>query len=78
MRRLPPLRTREVVKGLQSLGFERVRQKGSRAVFHHSDCRRAAVPMHPTKTFSPYLLTDILHQLEIDRAEFLKAAGRRR
>ena len=78
MRRLPSLGTREVVKGLQSLGFERVRQKGGHAVFHHPDCRRAAVPIHPTKSFSPYLLTDILHQLEIDRDQFLRAAGRRR
>ena len=77
MTRLPPLKAREVVKGLQAMGFERVRQKGSHAVFHHQDCRRAPIPIHPAKTISPYLLSDILKQLEIDEEEFLQAIGRR-
>jgi predicted RNA binding protein YcfA (HicA-like mRNA interferase family) len=34
---LPDLRVRVVVKGLKKLGFEKVRQKGSHAIFHHSD-----------------------------------------
>jgi len=77
MTRLPPLKTREVIKGLQALGFERIRQKGSHAVFHHEDCRRASIPIHPAKTVSPYLLSDILKQLEIEEDEFLRAADRR-
>jgi predicted RNA binding protein YcfA (HicA-like mRNA interferase family) len=74
---LPPFKVREVIKGLQALGFQRIRQKGSHAIFHHKDCRRAPIPIHPTKTVSPYLLSDILKQLEIKEDEFLRAAGRR-
>jgi len=77
MTRLPPLRAREVIKGLQALGFGEIRQKGSHAIFHHKDCRRAPIPIHPTKTVSPYLLSDILKQLEIEEDEFLRAVGRR-
>jgi predicted RNA binding protein YcfA (HicA-like mRNA interferase family) len=77
MTRLPPLKAREVVKGLQALGFEKVRQKGSHAIFHHQDSRRAIIPIHPAKTISPYLLSDILKHLEIEEYEFLRAAGRR-
>ena len=77
MTRLPPLKAREVIKGLQALGFERIRQKGSHAIFHHEDCRRAPIPIHPAKTISPYLLSDILKQLEIEEDEFLRAVGRR-
>jgi predicted RNA binding protein YcfA (HicA-like mRNA interferase family) len=73
---LPSLKLREIVKGLNTLGFERVRQKGSHAIFHHEDCRRASVPLHPSKSFSPYLLSDILKQLEIGGDEFLKAIKR--
>ncbi|MBI2848560.1 MAG: type II toxin-antitoxin system HicA family toxin [Chloroflexi bacterium] len=40
MTKLPVLKVREVVRGLQTLGFERVRQRGSHAIFHHQDCRR--------------------------------------
>ena len=77
MTKLPPLKPREVVKGLQIMGFEKVRQKGSHAIFHHQDCRRAPIPIHPAKTISPYLLSDILKQLEIDEDKFLQAIGRR-
>jgi predicted RNA binding protein YcfA (HicA-like mRNA interferase family) len=77
MTSLPPLKAREVIKGLQALGFERIRQKGSHAIFHHEDCRRAPIPIHSAKTISPYLLSDILKQLEIEEDEFLRAAGRR-
>jgi predicted RNA binding protein YcfA (HicA-like mRNA interferase family) len=77
MTRLPPLKAKEVIKGLQALEFERIRQKSSHAIFHHEDCRRSPVPIHPAKTISPYLLSDILKQLEIEENEFLRAAGRR-
>jgi predicted RNA binding protein YcfA (HicA-like mRNA interferase family) len=77
MTRLPPLKAREVIKGIQALGFERIRQKGSHAIFHHEDCRRAPIPIHPVKTISPYLLSDILKHLEIEDDEFLRAIGRR-
>ncbi|GAH40055.1 unnamed protein product [marine sediment metagenome] len=33
--------------------------------------------IHPAKTISPYLLSDILKQLEIDEEEFLRALGRK-
>ena len=77
MTKLPPLKAREVVKGLQTIGFEKIRQKGSHAIFHHQDCRRAPVPIHQAKTISPYLLSDILKRLEISEDEFLQAVGRR-
>lgn len=75
MTRLPALKAREVIKGLQGLGFEKVRQKGSHAIFHHPDCRRAPLPVHPGKNISPYFLSDILKQLGISETEFLKAIG---
>jgi len=77
MTKLPPLKAREVIKGLQTMGFERVRQKGSHAIFHHQDCRRAPIPVHPAKTISRYLLSDILKQLKIDEEEFLQVVGRK-
>jgi len=75
--KLPSLKAREVANGLQTLGFEKVRQKGSHAIFHHQDCRRVPIPIHPAKTISPYLLSDILKQLEIDEDKFLQAIGRK-
>jgi len=77
MTRLPPLKAREVIQGLEAVGFERIRQKGGHAIFHHEDCRRAPVPIHPAKTVSPYLLSDILKQLKIEEDEFLQALGQK-
>ncbi len=77
MTNLPPLKAREVMAAFGALGFEKVRQKGSHALFHHTDCRRAPLPIHPSKTISPYLLADILRQLKIGEAEFLRALGRK-
>jgi len=76
MTRLPSLKAREVIKGLQTLGFEKVREKGSHAIFHHSDCRRAPIPIHSAKNVSRYFLSDILKQLEIDEDDFLQAIGK--
>ena len=75
MTKLSPLKAQQVVRGLHALGFHRVRQKGSHAIFHHQDCRRASIPIHPAKTISPYLLSDVMKQLDIDEDEFLQAIG---
>lgn len=72
---LPGLRVRVVVKGLKKLGFEKVRQKGSHAIFHHSDCRRATLFVHPNEELSPYFLSDVLKHLVIPEEAFLKAIG---
>ena len=73
MTRLPSLKARQVSKALEALGFHKVRQKGSHAIFHHEDCRRTPVPIHPGKTISRYFLAEILKQLEISEPEFIKA-----
>jgi predicted RNA binding protein YcfA (HicA-like mRNA interferase family) len=75
---LPSLRVRVVVKGLKKLGFEKVRQKGSHAIYHHSDCRRATLPVHPNEELSPYFISDVLKQLLISEVEFLKSIGYKR
>ena len=77
MTHIPPLKAREVTRGFKALGFEKVRQKGSRALCHHADCRRAPIPIHPSKTISPYFISDILKQLKISEDEFLQAINKR-
>lgn len=77
MTKIPPIKAKEVTRALLILGFEKVRQKGCHALFHHADCRRAPIPIHPSKTMSPYLLSDILKQLKISEEEFLQVLGRK-
>jgi predicted RNA binding protein YcfA (HicA-like mRNA interferase family) len=73
MTRLPPLKAREVIRGLQEMGFQKIRQSGSHAIFHHQDGRWTPIPVHAGKTISPYFLSDILKQLKIDDSAFLQA-----
>ena len=77
MTKLPSLRPREVIKAFHILGFEEVRHKGGHAMIHHHDCRRAPLPIHPTKSVSPHFLADILKQLDIEEDAFLRALGRK-
>lgn len=44
--RLRPARPGDVVRVRGRLGFVRIRQSGSHAVFHHPDCRWTTVPIH--------------------------------
>jgi len=45
--KLRPARPDDVARVLGRLGFARIRQSGSHAVFHHPDCRWTTVPIHP-------------------------------
>ena len=75
MTKLPSLTSRDIISGLEKLGFVKVRQKGSHGIFRHPDYRRTVVPIHQTKEISPYLVSDVLKQLGISEDEFLKAIG---
>ena len=70
---LPVLKPKEVVKILNNLGFELVRQKGSHQQFRHSDGRATTVPMHKSRDLSPILLRQICKDIKLTTDEFLKA-----
>jgi predicted RNA binding protein YcfA (HicA-like mRNA interferase family) len=56
MGRVPPLRPREVIAILASLGFIEVRQRGSHKQFRHPDGRGTTVPDHAGRDISPVLI----------------------
>lgn len=72
MGNLPVLKPREVVKILENLGFEEVRQRGSHKQFRHSDGRFTTVPFHQGRDISPFLLRKIAEDIKITVEEFLK------
>ena len=72
MSKLPVLRARKLIKILQKLGFQKVRQKGSHLFLSHSDGRNTVVPIHPTKQIGKGLLRSILHDTKISPEEFKK------
>lgn len=71
MTRLHPVRAREVIRFLESLGFVPVRQKGSHKFFRHPDGRTATVPEHRAEDLGRGILAKILRDAESRPEEFL-------
>jgi predicted RNA binding protein YcfA (HicA-like mRNA interferase family) len=72
MPRLPDLSGSDVVKALEKLGFERVRQRGSHVVLRRGSS--GTLPMHDE--LKRGTLAGILRQAEVGADEFIEAAGR--
>ncbi len=67
---LSDLPVREVIRALRSAGFERVRVKGSHAIYRDADGRVVVVPEHGT--IKRGTLASILRQAGLTSAGFLK------
>jgi predicted RNA binding protein YcfA (HicA-like mRNA interferase family) len=65
------VRSREVVRFLEFLGFVQVRQKGSHKFFRHADGRTATVPDHKGENLGRGILAKILRDAGVKPAEFL-------
>jgi len=63
---LRPLKTREVIRALEKLGFQQISQKGSHAKFSHPDGRKIIVPIHAGTLIGRGLLKQILRQAGMD------------
>jgi len=66
---LPVLKARRLIRLLEQLGFERVRQKGSHARLRHPDGRVVTVPVHPAQDIGRGLLRKIMRDAEISSEE---------
>ncbi len=54
---------------LQRLGFREIRIRGSHHYLRHADGRKTVVPAHTGETIGPGLLSKILRDAEISKAE---------
>jgi len=69
--RLHPVRARDVIRFLESLGFVQSRQRGSHRFFRHPDGRTATVPEHKGEDLGRGILAKILRDAGAKPAEFL-------
>lgn len=74
--RLPPLSANELCRFLEKEGFIAVRQRGSHRFYKHADGRITIVPIHSGKNIRVGLLKSVLHQIGMDRDEFLRRINR--
>ncbi|MHB8839667.1 MAG: type II toxin-antitoxin system HicA family toxin, partial [Gemmatimonadaceae bacterium] len=71
MGRVPPLRPREVIAILTSLGFVEVRQRGSHKQFRHPDGRGTTVPDHGGRDISSVLIRQIAKDIGLSADDFI-------
>lgn len=72
MPKLSPIRGKNLVKILEKLGFQKVRQKGSHARMEHADGRKTTVPLHPGENVGIGLLRKILRDTNLSHRDFEK------
>ena len=69
---LPVISAKELIKFLQSIGFEFARQKGSHQRFKHPDSRVITIPVHGKDNLKSGLLIGILNELNIKVEELIE------
>jgi predicted RNA binding protein YcfA (HicA-like mRNA interferase family) len=68
--KLTPAKANEVIRVLEKLGFNSIRQSSSHAIYHHPDGRWTTVPIHGGKDLSKGILRKILKDAGISVTEF--------
>lgn len=56
-----------------SLGFLKVRQKGSHAFYRHPDGRTTTIPHHPGRDLARPLIREILREIDLSPDGFERA-----
>lgn len=72
MPKLPVIKTNELIRVLEKLGFFKHHQVGSHAQYKHADGRRVTVPIHRGKDMKKKIFKGIINDLEIGVEEFIK------
>ncbi|MBU2579248.1 type II toxin-antitoxin system HicA family toxin [Patescibacteria group bacterium] len=72
MIKTPILKSKELVRILEKLGFSKHHQVGSHAQFKHPDGRRITVPIHQGKDINKKTLRGIIDDLDLTREEFIE------
>lgn len=69
MSKFPSLTGKQLIAALNKAGFEVVRVKGSHHFLRHKDRRSTVVPVHAGETLGSGLLSKILRDCDLTRAQ---------
>ncbi len=73
MAKSPRLTGKQLIRVLQSFGFEVVRTKGSHHILKNSEGKVTVVPVHSNEIIGPGLLAKILADCELKNKDLLKS-----
>lgn len=65
MSKLQLVNAKTMDKLLLSIGFERLRQKGSHTFYRHNDGRTTTIPFHSSKDLARPLIREILNEINV-------------
>jgi len=71
MDKINPLPAKKVVKALEKIGFQQIRQKGSHLFMRHSDGRTTLITVHPGEDIGKGMIRKIISDARITREEWL-------
>ncbi len=77
MPKLPVIKTKELIRVLNKLGFSKYHQVGSHAQFKHSDGRRITVSIHSGRDIGKKTLKGIISDLDSSIEEFIQILKKR-
>jgi predicted RNA binding protein YcfA (HicA-like mRNA interferase family) len=63
---------RKIVKALQKIGFEPIRQRGSHVILKHPDGRVTVVPVHEGEVIGRGLLRTIIKDTGLTKDQFMQ------
>ena len=75
MTQLKLLKAAQLEKLILSIGFAKVRQKGSHAFYRHADGRTTTIPHHSSKDLPRPLLRTILREIRLSVDEYNNLAN---
>ena len=62
---------KKVIKALEKIGFQRIRQKGSHLFMRHTDGRTTIITVHPGEDIGKGMIRKVLNDAKITREEWL-------
>jgi predicted RNA binding protein YcfA (HicA-like mRNA interferase family) len=63
---------KKIIRILEKIGFQKIRQKGSHVVMRHPDGRMSVIPVHKGEDIGPGLLLEIIKDTKLSKNEFFK------
>jgi len=70
--KLPAVQAQQVIKALEAIGFQRIKQSGSHATYRHPDGRWTIVAIHSGRTIPKGTLRKIIRDAGLTVEEFIK------
>ena len=69
---MPKVKSRQIIKVAEKLGFFFARQKGSHAIYRRIDNKRITIPIHGGQDITEDIFYQIIKDMNISRDEFMK------